>query len=260
VPIYPIAAVSAMRSRWSPTAFTKDYDRDKRLSDPARPGDGTEDDQPGRDGPGLRQRVQRRGLRVGVVRDGEGRADGEIRRACSDGKLSHPSDPDATYDWVEFDEVSPQDLTSVDDIARSWYEGPGLDFAEWYFPTRLALDTGAAGTLVMKEGEWPLAEREHARRSTAPSWICPSSGRSPPWWAILAAMTSSARSSDVNPSARDARSPAKPRSDERRLQVLDIRDFTHIDPLSATDTGKAKDWYDTLAAWMKTNTPPAASW
>ena len=61
---------------------------------------------------------------------------------------------------------------------------------------------------------------------------------------------------DKNPIGPGRPLAGKPRSDEGAFKVLDIRDFTHIDPLSATDVGKAKDWYDTLAAWMKTNTPP----
>ena len=44
---------------------------------------------------------------------------------------------------------------------------------------------------------------------------------------------------------------------EDAFRVVDIIALTHIDPLSGTDVGQGlvPQWYDTLTAWMKTNTP-----
>ncbi len=208
VPIYPIAAVTAMRARWSPTAFAKDYDRDKAFQTLLALA--TVPKMTNRAAMGLAFDNESNGVAFASVSCGTVKG-GPMEKYDSllGGKLSHPSDPDATYDWVEFDQVSPKDLTSVDDIARSWYEGPGLDFAEWYFPTRLALDTASAGTLVLKEGEWPLADERmravHGAKLDLPIFgaIAALVGDPRPW-------TSSARSWTRTPSGLAARSPASP--------------------------------------------------
>ncbi len=70
--------------------------------------------------------------------------------------LFHPSDPSATYDWVSYDKTVPAEVTSADDFARAWYDGPGLNLAEWYFPKRLSLDVPAAGTLVVGDQDWQM--------------------------------------------------------------------------------------------------------
>ena len=49
--------------------------------------------------------------------------------------------------------MTPRELTSLSDFALSWTR-PGADFGEWYFPTRLNLDTFAAASLTLKPGDW----------------------------------------------------------------------------------------------------------
>jgi hypothetical protein len=70
------------------------------------------------------------------------------------GMLMHPSDTSATYGWTEFDQTTPKESTSVDDFARAWYEGPGLNLAEWYFAQRLPVDVQAASTLNVADADW----------------------------------------------------------------------------------------------------------
>jgi pimeloyl-ACP methyl ester carboxylesterase len=253
VPIYPIAAITAMRARWSPTAFAADYDRDKAfqtlLALDAVP------KMTNRAAMGLAFDSESNGVTFAAVSCGRVKGGPtEMYSSILGGKLSHPSDATATYDWTEFDQVSPEEITSVDDIARSWYEGPGLDFAEWYFPTRLALDTASAGTLVMKKGDWPLDD-EAMRAIHGAEMDVPIFGavaglvQDPKALDKLRALVASVPIGPGRPLA------GKARTDADAFKVLDIHDFTHIDPLAGTDVGKAKDWYDTLSAWMKTNTP-----
>ncbi len=60
------------------------------------------------------------------------------------GTLSHPSDPNATYDWVDAFDTTPAELTPVNALAESMTLG-GSNFYEWYFPARLSLDLAAVG-------------------------------------------------------------------------------------------------------------------
>jgi hypothetical protein len=68
------------------------------------------------------------------------------------GDLTHPADPNATYDWTDGPAVG--EPTRLEDLARAWFDGPGLNFTEWYFPQRLPVDAAAAGTLVIADDDW----------------------------------------------------------------------------------------------------------
>lgn len=68
--------------------------------------------------------------------------------------LVHPTDPNATYSWTEHDATRPVENTALDDFARAWFEGPGVNYGEWYFPQRLSADVGVAGTLDIRDDDW----------------------------------------------------------------------------------------------------------
>ncbi|HRG95717.1 MAG TPA: alpha/beta hydrolase [Polyangiaceae bacterium] len=72
--------------------------------------------------------------------------------------LVHPTDPNATYGWLERDAVQPVENTALDDFARAWFEGPGVNYGEWYFPQRLSADVGVAGTLNIQDDDWRSAK------------------------------------------------------------------------------------------------------
>ena len=62
---------------------------------------------------------------------------------AGDDVLQRPSDPDATYDWIDAFDSDPQEFTPARNLARSFTIGES-NFAEWYFPQRISLDAGAA--------------------------------------------------------------------------------------------------------------------
>ncbi len=68
--------------------------------------------------------------------------------------LLHPTDANATYGWAGHDATNPRENTSLDSFARAWFEGPGVNYGEWYFPQRLSADVAAAGTLVIADDDW----------------------------------------------------------------------------------------------------------
>lgn len=176
-------------------------------------------------------------------------------------KLIHPSDPAASYGWIAFDQASPVELTDLREAARSWYEGPGLNFAEWYFPARLPLDASLASGLNIAEGDLRTSYGLRARHGAALDL---------PILALAAQLT---LDDEVASQPRSARSYDKlramvagvpigagrplagtPRTDERAFQLRLAPGFSHIDPLAAADVGRGKDWYDAFAAWIHEHT------
>jgi hypothetical protein len=257
--IYPVTAIVAMRALWSPREIVEDIDRDQALGVLLGL----------RELPKLTNRAAlgfafdqaSNGLTFAAVSCGQG-VGGPLTEYASilGARLVHPSDPAATYDWVEYDKVQPPGHTSLDDLARSWYQGPGLDFAEWYFPTRLALDIAAAATLTLKDEDWPLRDHgllaRHGRDMDLP---------------VLAIATALVGGGKGETRAFErlrqlvAATPIGPgrplagttRESQDAFAAVGYPGMTHIDPLSGADgaTGPARPLYDALAAWLVRHTP-----
>jgi Alpha/beta hydrolase family len=75
---------------------------------------------------------------------------------AGDQVLQRPSDPNATYDWVDALEAEPSEFTPARNLARSFTIGES-NFAEWYFPSRISLDAGAARGGNVDEAGWQVA-------------------------------------------------------------------------------------------------------
>lgn len=253
--VYPVAAVAGMRALWTPTEITEDPYRDSAfltllsLSQVPR--------MTNRAAMGFAMDDASNGVSFAAVSCGEskGGALGEYDSLFGT-KLVQPSDPTATYDWVEYDATSPREHTSLDDISRSWFEGPSLDFAEWYFPARLSLDAQAASTLVLKDGDWPLAA--HGIRAIH------GASMDLPIFAAVANLVGDTAALDPLralvqnvPIGPERPLAGTPRTEPDAFRVLDIIELTHIDPLSGTDDGggDVTKWYDALTTWMTTNSP-----
>jgi len=253
--VYPIAAIAAMRATYSPAAIVDDPYRDNAfrtllsLTDLPR--------MTNRAAMGFAFDDASNGLSFAAVSCGESKGGplGEYDGLLG-GKLLHPTDPSATYDWVEYDATNPREHTSLDDISRSWFEGPGLDFAEWYFPARLSLDAQIANTLVLAPGDWPY-DAYGMRAIHGASMDLPIYGAVA---GLLATTTTldalRALVQDV-PIGPGRPLEGTPRTDPDAFAILDITKLTHIDPLSGTDDGQGdvSRWYDSLTSWMTKNSP-----
>jgi pimeloyl-ACP methyl ester carboxylesterase len=75
---------------------------------------------------------------------------------AGDDVLQRPSDPDATYDWIDAFDSDPKEFTPARNLARSFTIGDS-NFAEWYFPQRISLDAGAARGGNVDEAGWQVA-------------------------------------------------------------------------------------------------------
>jgi pimeloyl-ACP methyl ester carboxylesterase len=176
-------------------------------------------------------------------------------------KLIHPSDPTASYTWVPYDQTSPTELTDLRDAARSWYFGPGLNFAEWYFPARLTLDASFVGSLNIAESDLRTTYGLRARHGAALDLPILALAAQLTLDPLVAGAPQTAKSYDklramvaANPIGAGRPLAGTPRSDERAFQVRLAPGFTHIDPLAAADVGRGKEWFDALAAWVRANT------
>jgi hypothetical protein len=194
------------------------------------------------------------GLQIAAVSCGVGTG-GTIAEYVSvfGGKLRHPSDPSATYDWIEADATTPQEATSIDDAARAWFEGPGLNFAEWYFPTRLSLDVGAAATLDIADADWRSATQGLRAKH--------GSGIDVP---VLAVGSVVAKAGDYDaaraffaPIGAGRPAAGVPRSDPRAFRVIEEPSLTHIDWVVGSDRAGSTvaRWYDALAQFARDATP-----
>jgi pimeloyl-ACP methyl ester carboxylesterase len=255
VKVYPIAAIAALRAQLAPTEIVEDFERDQAfltllaLTDVPR--------MTNRAAAGLAFDNESSAVSFAAVSCGRSKGGAlEEYDSLFGTTLVHPSDPAATYEWIEHDAVNPAEHTSLDDITRSWFEGPGLDFAEWYFPYRLSQDGPIASTLVLKQGDWPYdlygMRAIHGDTMDLPI-LAAAAGLvpDPASWDKLRALVQGVPIGPGRPLA------GTPRTDEDAFKIIDVHQLTHIDPLSGTDAGGGlvPGWYDALVAWARKNTP-----
>lgn len=155
------------------------------------------------------------------------------------GDLVHPSDPNATYTWKDGPAVG--EPTRLADLARAWFEGPGVNFAEWYFPTRLSVDLAASGTLNVTDTDWRWTEyglrAKHGAELDLPIYAAP--------FRLVG-----------DPAAYDAlRRLVK--TPPEAFVVKPYPELAHIDGLAGADAdgSAAKAWYDDLVAFVRARTP-----
>lgn len=255
VKVLSIAAIASMRAVFAPDEIVEDLDRDEAFGTLLSLGEIPK--MTNRGAAGLAFDDASNGISFAAVSCGTTKG-GPMEEYDSllGGKLEHPSDPTATYDWVEFDETSPAEHTSLDDLARSWFEGPGLDFAEWYFPYRLTMDGPIASTLVLKAGDYAYdlygMRAVHGAKMDLPI-LAAAAGLvpDPASWDKLKTLVIDVPIGPGRPLA------GTPRTSEDAFRVIDVKELTHIDPLSGADTGSGKvsGWYDALVEFATKNTP-----
>lgn len=252
--VYPMAATVGMRAMWTPNEIVEDPYRNKAfftlltLSEIPK--------MTNRAAMGFAFDNGSNGVTFAAVSCGEGTGGAITEYDGIFGKLVHPSDAKATYSWIEYDKTKTREHTSLDDISRSWYEGPGLDFAEWYFPARLSLDAQAAGTLTLKAGDWPL-DKYALRAMHGASMDLPIFGAIANLVGDLKALDTLRTLVQNVPIGPGRPLAGQARTNPDAFVAFDVIKLTHIDPLSGTDDGNAEisNWHDALNAWMAKNSP-----
>lgn len=234
-----VAEYVAMRGRWTADAVEPDDERDRLLA--TFLGLTQVPKMTNRAALGFAFDQASSGLSIAAVSCGAGTG-GEITQYQSalGGPLVHPSDPNATYGWIEYDKSTPPGNTSLDDLARAWYEGPGLNLAEWYFPKRLSLDVPAAGTLVLTEGDWQIGYGLQATRGHEID---------KPMLAIAFAL-------EKSESAFDALKATVAHPEQ--VLTAAYPSLTHVDGLLGRDLpgSTVAAVYDRVTQFIRANTPP----
>jgi pimeloyl-ACP methyl ester carboxylesterase len=146
------------------------------------------------------------------------------------GRLIHPSDPDATYSWIDASESDPAEFTPIESLAYSWTLGR-TNFGEWYFPQRLPIDLAAVGGLAVADDGWQAALDLRAFDGAlmdAPVLAIASGLRS-----VASFEASRARGAPLGAGRPNA---GTARTDDLAYRIVDATFMTHIDPLTAPNT------------------------
>lgn len=250
---YIVAEYTAMRARWAPNDFVVDSQRDNLLG--VFLGQTPVPKMTNRAALGFAFDDASCPLAFVAVSCGSG-AGGPITSYMSllGGMAMHPSDPNATYTWTDFDKTTPPENTSVDDFARGWYDGPQINFAEWYFPSRLPLDAQAASTLNIADGDWRATAYGLAAKHGAEIDV--------PILAVALALVKDAAKFDelkalVAPIGAGRPSAGKPRTDPDAFTAKAMPELTHVDGISGTDVpgSRVAGLYDMLVSFAKKQTP-----
>lgn len=143
--------------------------------------------------------------------------------------LVRPSDPAATYTWIDANEDDPPEHTPIASLAHTWVDGR-TNFAEWYFPTRLTLDAQAIGDSHLAEDSWQASEGLRAFDGALID---------APILCIAAALTRPAAyvpiAGRVAPIGAGRPHAGAARDDPAAFRIVDAPTMTHIDPLTADD-------------------------
>jgi hypothetical protein len=144
--------------------------------------------------------------------------------------LSRPSDPSATYTWVDAAAADPSNVTPLANLAHTFVDGP-TDFAEWYFPIRLPLDLAAVGGARVAPDGWQAAAGLRAFDGALAD---------APVLAVSTQLVSPADFEQVRARWSAPVGPGRPGAGATRDQVAAFEvvvaaDQTHIDPLTAAD-------------------------
>lgn len=252
--IYAVAAISSLRAAWRPMDIISDPDRDAALR--VLLGLNQIPPMTNRGALGFSFDRTYNGLSFAAVTCGAGTG-GRLERYRSllGVDLLHPTDLEATYDWVDFDKTQPHGHTALSDLARAWFLGPQLDFAEWYFPTRLALDVPAAGSLVLSNDDWPRRDfalrAEHGRTMDMPVLALSASlvGRGHGDTRAYDGLRALLENVPIGPGRVMS---GLPRSRPESFRVLGFPQLSHIDPILGADSpiSQAQEWYSALHAFI----------
>ena len=253
VKAYMVSEYVAMQARWAPDTVSVDDGRDTLLG--ILLGQTPMPKLTNRAAFGFAFDQKSCGLQIAAIACGEGQG-GPITDYDSvfGGKLSHPSDPNATYTWVDFDKTNPPGNTSIDDAARAWYEGPQLNFAEWYFPQRLTVDAAEALSLDVADDDWRSKTyglvAKHGKEIDVPVLAVGS--------VVAKAGAYESFRAFLPPVGAGRPSAGKDRSDPDAFSTMDAPSLTHIDWVVGRDAkGSALgSFYDALGAFLLKQTTP----
>lgn len=250
--LFPIGIDTAMRATWNPDGIERDLPRAQALQTVF-----LMDRLPrftNRAAFGLAFDAASCPVSIAAVNAGQsvGGALTPSTAAFGGGMVVKPTELTATYGWVEFDAVTPHEVTSLNDFALAWTR-PDVDFGEWYFPTRLSLDSGLGASLTLSATEWPVTAHGlralHGRALSIPMLVEAAGilGGDVTKYEKLRAL--------LPPVGAGRPAAGTSRAVSEGFATVSHPGFSHIDPLAGTDVAgsDAAAWFDTLASFLLRN-------
>lgn len=173
--------------------------------------------------------------------------------AAFGGRLTHPSDLGATYDWTDGPEAG--EPTRLADLADAWFRGPGVNFVEWYFPARLSADLAVATTLNVADDDW-RATAYGLRAKHGPRIDVPIFGAA--FRLVGTATAFEPLRKLVAPIGAGRPNAGVPRTDARAFVAKEYLDLAHVDGIVGADVpgNPARAFYDDLSSFVRESTPP----
>lgn len=192
---------------------------------------------------------------VSIAAVNAGQTDGPLVDTTSafGGTIKKPASSNQTFRWIEFDQTEPKELTSLNEFALAWAR-PGADFGEWYFPSRLSLDTALGASLTLAPTEWPATDYAirtfHGRSIDAPVLVEAAgilSGDVTKYDRFKALLP---------PVGADRPGAGSTRTERGGFEAVSHPSFTHIDPLAGTDVpgGEVSRWFDAVIEFARRST------
>jgi len=146
------------------------------------------------------------------------------------GTKQRPSDPEATYDWIDAFDADPAEYTPLATLIRG-ASSADSNWVEWYFPVRLLLDLLAVGGARVADGSYQAAAGLRAFDGAlidAPILAVEAE--------LFAGRLSPIRDR-VAPTLGEGRPHAGlGRDDERAFSILDVAEMSHLDVVLGADT------------------------
>ncbi len=189
-----------------------------------------------------------------------GKPDGPVETftsALSQEPRVRPSSTTHKYRWLNHDQVTPKEKTPISVLARVAHEGP-TNRLEWYFPSRLLIDTFAVSNQPIAAGSWQdllgikatqAASMEapvlavNAGKGTVPDGVA----RHRHFWEAISAKVGAGR---PRAGARRADHDLKTGG----FSFLDLPSYAHDDLVHAATAEADRDLYRPLLDWVLSNT------
>jgi len=155
----------------------------------------------------------------------------DYENSLADGAtLYHPTDPTATYSWIDASTNDGKEFTPIANLAHTLVDGRS-NLTEWYFPSRILTDIAAlGGGNVSEDGYQAMAGMRafDGQLNDAP---------------ILAIATELILASDydqligrvADTLGKGRKHAGASRTTDSGLRVIDASELTHVDPTMAAD-------------------------
>lgn len=163
-----------------------------------------------------------------------------------------PTDPSVTYDWTDAFDASPPDFTPLVNYVVGFTIGES-NFAEWYFPSRISIDSRAARGTAVPDDDWQVTYGIRAfdgALNGAPALCIPGA-------LVGTVARCDALRTRLAPTVGEGRPQAGATRDMAMgLQVIDATPLQHNDVILSDETSEGNPIPAAVAEFLQAHTEP----